>query len=239
MQEHRRKCHTCNDAPDNHRHEVLSLAKKLDRHAVGLLGNDVLSDNQQEIEQEDGVDSLEEKLKAQHLQRYHEQRQVDDDVGVLYMEARGIVDNGRETGYTTRHNLIGHEEHRERNGIKHDAERDEEIVLHLIPILDILHHLLNDNINDFLWNDDHFHNLFALHVLQAALIGFHFTLYSGVVGVGCKRLLIAGFTVEADCELHFALHKILFIVAWPCCIAHGSLVAKHMPQFFGHVGSKR
>ena len=98
--------------------------------------------NQHEIEREDGEDSLHHELESQHFQRDDKQRQVDNNVGVFDTEARGVVDNGGQSRHAAGHNLVGHEENGERNGVQKETDGDEQIVLGLIPDLLFTHHLM-------------------------------------------------------------------------------------------------
>ena len=110
MQEHCGERYARQYAANNHRHEVLSRSKQLDRQPIGLLGHDGLHEGDEDSEQQNGVDGLHHELKSQDEQRHNEQQPVDDDVGVLHVEAGGIIDDGRHSGGSSCHNLIGHEE---------------------------------------------------------------------------------------------------------------------------------
>ena len=59
MPEHGGQSNAGNDAADNHRHEVLSLAHKLEGQVGAFLfGNDVLYELQQQVEHQYGIDGL-------------------------------------------------------------------------------------------------------------------------------------------------------------------------------------
>ena len=95
MREDECQGYTGDDAANDHRHEVLSLAHQLERQiGAFLLGNDVLCKLQDHVERQDGIDGLHQEFPSQRLERYNQQDSVNDDIGVFQMEARGIENNG-------------------------------------------------------------------------------------------------------------------------------------------------
>ena len=123
---------------DNHRHEVLPLTHELEWQAVILFRQKILGKQQHKVKGEDGKYRLHQEFHTQNLQGYHQQDAVDDDVGILQMEACGVVDDGRETSHATCHNLIGHQEDSEGNGIDGETKGYK----HIIPGLGQNHFVL-------------------------------------------------------------------------------------------------
>ncbi len=72
VQEDRSEGDARDDAADDHRHEVLSLAQQLDGQSVVLGGHDGLCQHEQQVERKDGIDGLHHELEAQDFERHDE-----------------------------------------------------------------------------------------------------------------------------------------------------------------------
>ena len=115
-------------AADDQRHEVLSLAEHLHKVPVCIPGHQVLCENQHEIKGEDGIDGLHQELESQDLQSDDQQRYVDDDIGVLDLEACRIVDHSRHTRHSAGHDFVRHKKDGEGCCIEKQAYCQKEII---------------------------------------------------------------------------------------------------------------
>ena len=113
---------TRNHTTNNHRHEILSLTHQFERQSVRLLRQYILCEHQHEVEGEDSEDGLHHELEAKNLQGHHQQDAIDDDIGILQMESRSIVDNSRKTCHTSCHNLVRHQEYGKGYGVKKETK---------------------------------------------------------------------------------------------------------------------
>ena len=131
VQEHHGQCRSRNHTSDDQRHKVIALAQELVEVSVGH-HHHLLGHFQHEREHEGGIDGLGEKFPSQDFDGSDNQQGVDDEEGILYGKAGGIEDDGSDTCYTSRHNLVGQQKDGESEGIHQQPEGDVEVVLDFI-----------------------------------------------------------------------------------------------------------
>ena len=117
--------HGTQDAGYSH---VIARAQDTRREG-GVHGHDSLSQVQVEGQGQDGIERLERKLAAQLPPCQQEQDGVDHEQGILHGKSRGILDDGRYTGSTTRGDVVGQHEDGPSQAVHCHTQVDEHHVL--------------------------------------------------------------------------------------------------------------
>src|SRR5574344_923288 len=94
------------------------------------------------------------------------------------------------------------------------------LTLSIANLFDMAVQLLDDNIDDFLWTNDHLFGIFPFEPLLRGRVSHHRRFDGSVVGIGRQLKREAGFAIERNRVIDAGLYQVGFVAGGPGGVAN-------------------